>query len=391
MSVIALLGLLTLVAVYGVETVHYTRRNTEHAHDLYILTSVLSEANVALMQCFVKENSNVRLTWNETRHLCCKAIATSSVHVLERRNVLSNCQAQAAPVPTVAKTSPSQTQPRLLLLESHSVNKIPDVTNSVWSYFVWDDVILLGFWLTSHEAGQRTAFLQPLMSDDSRSFFQASINSSLALSGGMHRSMQHSINVILPELATDLKATLNLQVSIWIQLFLPPDVFVLPNDAFEDNAQWNLTMHTASGRVMSEEEAAYASPSHVVLVHVQGHVNANNVSQINFATKMHFRYPQPSKDPLKNFQIVSIMAPEVVAGQIIAVEASNNMTTTLYLQPPGHVKPTSTLDSPVILYVQVATPLASDVTFVLASTIVVSLIGAAVIWNEMRRAASRLR
>ena len=376
---------LLLATASGVETVHYSRR-AKHPHDIYILTSVLSEANIALLQCDIQ--GVTPLTWEQQREFCCNAIMTSSVHVLERSRVPQQCREQSVPVPDIsAPTTLPQRQPQLLFLQDHPVQAIPDMNQSVWSYFVWDDIILLGFWLASHDAAQKTSFLQTVADnddvDDSPIFFTGRIHSSLPVDGGMHRSMQHAVQLDLP---SAVKNAESYNVTLWFQWLLPRDVFVLPTDAFEASP-YNITMHTVPDRIISEEEAAFGSPPHAVVMELHGQL-PRGFDQIEFTSKIHFRYPQPSTDPLVTHRIVSILSPTLVAGQVTAVH-SDGTHATLQLQPPRHLRPTS--DQSLVMYARVATPQQSDLSFVLATTVLVSMVGAAVIWKETTKTAARLK
>jgi hypothetical protein len=375
----------------------YARRNDAQPHDLYILSSILSEANVALIQCYLfpsSSNTTALLTWEEERELCCQAIAKSSVHVMERARIPRECRRQGMPLPSLLPSvAHRQVQPTLVFVESHSMDEIPDLTHAQWSYSTWDDVILLGFLLSPQDAAYRTSFLQRKPShqekDDALTtsdpkYFLASMASSLPMAGGMHRAMQHVIDVELPQTTTSGETY---EISLWARFLLPPDVFMLSNDVFDDNLLWDLTLHMALGRVLSEEEPAFASPSHAVYIHIQGTApSASRTIAIEFATKIHFRYPLPSSDPAKTHQIVSLLEPEIIAGEIksspnTTASAINNST--FIWQAPGHVRSSTT-----VLYAQVATPRQSDFTFVLGTTVLVSLVGSIVVGKVTLRAAT---
>jgi hypothetical protein len=370
-------------------TYQYPRR-AEHPHDIYILTSILSEANIGVVQCYLQTNPrDLELSWEEQKQLCCKAITTSSVHVTERRLVAQHCQQFIVPVPQLPAYSStktlSQQQPKFILVEGSAKAAVPDLTQSQWSYFVWDDVIQLGFWL-SHDAEmarQKTSFLQRLddKDDNTQEFFQATLESNLPEAGGMHRSMQHRIYLDLPMASTN--AVDSCHVSFWMLLLLPPDAFILTNDAFEVSS-WKLAVHTASGRIISEEEPTFASPPHAVYIHLEGTVSNKSPVFLEFDTKVHFRYPLPSSDPTQNHRVVSVVAPELVAGELTAI-VQGHTNHTFLLQPPGHTEPVVTKHA--VLYAQVATPQQSDLNMVLATTLLVSLAGVVIIWKETLRSA----
>jgi len=199
---------------------------------------------------------------------------------------------------------------------------------------------------------------------NSTTTFVAGMHSILHETGGMHRILTSEIQVSVPQqqqhqlLQTNENSNeLNddyqqYRLSLWIRLYLPADLFINVEDVLEvvppsssmsqeqqkgdpPAAVW-LSLHTVdSDTVINEEEPAFVSPAHVVLVHVQAtskirrsdDSKGGNHWSIRFDSKVHLRYPQPISEHEKgDFVLVTMLPPQLVAGELelLSATAYNN-------------------------------------------------------------------
>jgi hypothetical protein len=103
-----------------------------------------------------------------------------------------------------------------------------------------------------------------------------SIHSDLSSSGGMHRLLRHSLEV------TGAYST------CYVFLTIPDGIFVDLDDAFEGSTGTQIVVHSAG--VCDIEQPAFVSGQHCIVFEVRDCEN----DLLNFASKLHLRYPHPS-------------------------------------------------------------------------------------------------
>jgi PIG-X / PBN1 len=178
--------------------------------------------------------------------------------------------------------------------------------------------------------------------------------STLSLDGGMHRLLEHTIEIPLHQIRQNLRRTTgpgHFYDVLVIQrltgsflLLIPSDMFMDAEDAF-DQHQWkvhlvdsmdgltttsslahpvqgnySLTLH--SHKVMDIEQPAFASPQHAVMVHLNWNATTllakdDDVPShfvLRFATKLHLRYPAPNV--LSKYTPVVLMPPLWMQGHL---------------------------------------------------------------------------
>jgi PIG-X / PBN1 len=168
----------------------------------------------------------------------------------------------------------------------------------------------------------------------------AALESSLSESGGMHRELKHRITLTIPGCDRDEedgekgKKSMTGTATIWLYMLLhiPNSLFVNVEDLFQGYSGNNNTtvtlLPTGDGSAIDQEEPAFVSPPHALLVCVE-HTTVITATtetatdEIEFATKLHVRYPAPrhssnndgpDDDNNPNFVRAILHPPWLVAG-----------------------------------------------------------------------------
>ena len=135
--------------------------------------------------------------------------------------------------------------------------------------------------------------------------FQAQfLSHSISQTGGMHRHMDHTLQITVPQGLRQWEAT------VYVLLYITSDVFVDVDDPFDTNTIHcsmaatqchvslfhptnDTTIHTPL--IIDIEQPSFVSPPHVLLVQVHVATQTYNVGtiQLHFTTKLHVRYPPP--------------------------------------------------------------------------------------------------
>jgi hypothetical protein len=355
---------------------------TSHVEDsLYVLTSVHEEARLAIVECYVLSDLP------DARESCCKAIALSELHVLPRHTVLAYCRGNLRTIPTVPDLPMTQRAPSFLLVEQEQQQHdtvVKETGRASWTRYLWDDLRQSGSYLDKNDPDAVYELTECFRLPYMKATFAADIVSELGTNGGMHRSLKHSIQVRgLPQLHPNEMHV----ISLWIMMILPQEMYVLQNEAFEiSNSMINATLYAAE--TIDEEEPSFASPSHVVFIHVQANVEESQ-PRIEFATWLHIRYLQPSvyTNTSSNPQTtttITMLAPHLVAGQVTSID-SNDHRTLMLLQFAG-------LHQHARLSATASIPLQADDVWAVLVSLTVSVLGAFAVLKQIlhRTAYERL-
>lgn len=191
--------------------------------------------------------------------------------------------------------------------------------------------------------------------------FSASLKSSLSETGGMHRLLHHSITVTCPPTTDTYKASLTML------LFVSEHVFIDVDDPFDSGNDVSFI----SKNQIDIEQPAFASPQHVVAVqiHVDERECDYSPAPIEFATKLHVRYP-----PLTSRGFLDIALPAPFLYQAWLMDSFNNKNYTLRQsswQPP--------------IETRVATGYDGDYTWVVTITILWSLVGSLMLLRSLSK------
>ena len=170
-----------------------------------------------------------------------------------------------------------------------------------------------------------------------------SLHSTLSQSGGMHRDWTQRI------VSSDGDSSY-----YYVLLYLPADVFINPEDEIPN-------IEFIDPPLIDQEEPAFASSSHAVLVKV----SCSNTCE--FTIPLHIRYPKPSSND-KRYRTLHIPSPRLFAatdGSVVVVRGSSSSS----------------------LSFQVATPPASDCNGVVIISVLAYLVGAIIMLRDMSKIA----
>jgi hypothetical protein len=283
-------------------------------------------------------------------------------------------------------------------------NEDNDPTRS-WKHFVWStEASGTGEWLVDNERRPAISILQDntnINDDDDvdDAAVNTSLRSTLSETGGMHRDFHHVLQLgnVPPECQRidTMERNNSCTFSVWISLYLPPDVFVNTEDAFSSNhPSIDFQIYTADHgkELIDQEEPAFASPWHVVLVHLQGPVGVLDAQQmhstpttmivIEWDTLLHIRYPSPVLN--RDFARMHALAPQLVDGEILqSIDATTNTTRWKMMMAPN----SNDLD-PAVLSTWLAVGREEDYPWVLGFTMVAATVGAVVMLRDISRVAS---
>jgi hypothetical protein len=164
------------------------------------------------------------------------------------------------------------------------------------------------------------------------SFFSAILSSALSETGGMHRLMHHSIAISCPHGVAG-----PFQVSITMLLFVSEHFFVDVDDPFDTFGENEFFL---SNSRIDIEQPAFASPQHVVAVQIimKERAVCNDDSQIEFATKLHVRYPPLTHEG--NLQ-VALLAPLLYQGWLTSKNINYTLTPWSSYQTPMQTRVTT--------------------------------------------------
>ncbi|KAG7341553.1 glycosylphosphatidylinositol-mannosyltransferase [Nitzschia inconspicua] len=139
-------------------------------------------------------------------------------------------------------------------------------------------------------------------------------SSALGPNGGMHRLLHHSL---------PLRSGIS---SYYLYFVVPQGMFIDIDDPLETNSkttaipipspdakcsfelyplgspQATAFLHLHAAKVCDIEQPAFVSGQHLLVWHIDA-VEGNNQNNLEFATKLHFRYPQPSNNLRQNLNL----------------------------------------------------------------------------------------
>jgi hypothetical protein len=400
---------------------------TEHLKRTWLTASLRED--FVIFQCTIQ--STLRDQGNE-RIACCDWIVETASKLPHTGDgdydaspswTASLCARHLAAVPTTSSRSsqvdePSQfatymfSYPRwtretangFFLPPSPPNNDNTDDPSHSWKRFVWStETSGTGEWLFDNERRPAISIVQDntnINDDDDvdAAVVNSSLRSTLSETGGMHRDFHHVLQLgnVPPECQRiHTESNNSCTFSVWISLYLPPDVFINTEDAFSSNhPSIDFQIYTADNgtELIDQEEPAFASPWHVVLVHVQGpvvgldaqqmHSTSAAVMVIEWDTLLHIRYPSPVVN--RDFARIHVLAPQLLDGGFLqSTDTTTNTTRWKMIMAPN-----SNDQDPAVLSTWVAVGREEDYLWVLGLTMLAATVGAAVMLRDISRVAS---
>lgn len=238
-------------------------------------------------------------------------------------------------------------------------------TAHVWTCSVWDDNAQQEIPLSNDKS-------EPTVpTDKDPTAFRAVVRSALSQSGGMHRNLRHSLRVWLPS-GVDTGT-----VDLLLLVYIPSGMFVNVYDVLDaQRSDLRLTLHTVPGAVIDEEQPEFVSPGHAVYVRIRGNVDRSTA--LEFATKVHFRYPAPVSG-VNTYTRVVLLSPTLVDGTLSATTTTaTTMIHRLHVEPePFPPQP------PISAWVSAGRE--GDLLPVLFGTVGVALVGTLVMFRSISR------
>jgi PIG-X / PBN1 len=240
--------------------------------------------------------------------------------------------------------------------------------------------------------------LNPAANLEQSSSWTASIKSNLSASGGLHRDLESYITLTPPKKSNvngSFETTGIMQVSLYVLIHLPSDLFVNVEDLFRystsSNAasSWNVTLVPPIA-VIDQEEPSFVSPAHALLVHVSARLDNDGSLgwqpeyNVSFVTKLHVRYPKPFAvvdNTSSNFRRVMLPRPELLTGAIVRRHSTGTDTCTIHV----HVCPPTMFSSPLELWI--AAGHQSEYAVVWWVTLLAAIAGALVMLKDIAAAS----
>jgi hypothetical protein len=277
-----------------------------------------------------------------------------------------------------------------------------DPSNS-WKHYVWlNEMSGTGEWMVDNERRPPISIVQDSTNDDDSILLppvtaatdttvKTSLRSTLSEKGGMHRDFHHVLQLenVPYECRTENN---NCTFSVWISLYLAADVFINTEDAFSSNSnnpKIEFQVYTADNgkELIDQEEPAFASPWHVVLVHLQGPVldenDGNATVMIEWDSLLHLRYPSPVVE--RDFARIHVLAPQLVDGFL---QSSTDTNSARYWKMEPKDEFELQHKHPAVLSTWVAVGREEDYQWILGLTMVAATVGAAVMMRDISRVAS---
>lgn len=245
---------------------------------------------------------------------CCEAINLARQDLGKSALDPVFCQSQLAAVPSslalpkLARFSLTLPTQDYVVADSAQVYEELSLTQFLWTIHIQYHE---GMQLTqkAQEAGDT---LFPLMLQPSHPTPHLSLQSNLSQTGGMHRLFHHQLQ------------TLNSAETSYIFLTIPKSMFVDLDDAIElDDDENGVFVHFAA--TCDIEQPSFTSGQHVIALEInhlgRRHSSSNVASTVSivvdFATKLHFRYPEPCQDSHQSAHLFMPLLLTKVSGQSV--------------------------------------------------------------------------
>jgi len=193
-----------------------------------------------------------------------------------------------------------------------------------WKFYAWDEASALGQWwdaavTSSLETSASTAkvlqsFTEQVLNPRGGIFGNSSIQlkGKLSENGGMHRKLHQTLRVRLPETGPTFRAIAHILV------VLPPGLFLNIEDAIETPPGSLLkqfrVLDVPPGRVIDQEEPAFVSQSHGVLLQIEFPAQEEFL-EVQWVLLLHTRYPKPLQQA--DFSLLAMIPPAVWSLQVV--------------------------------------------------------------------------
>lgn len=258
-------------------------------------------------------------------------------------------------VPNATKVSVSWFPSILPIVHAESERFVWD--NLARRYLIRDEYSVIRKWQW---------FYDDINTSDNRevSSVRVYLESELSDRGGMHRDLMHRITVEeLGEISS---------LSMIMALHIPADVFVNVDDLFRVEIHGVTVRLVTLDVVIDQEEPAFASIPHGLLVEVNIDTTAPRIFE--FITKIHIRYPMPlaSFEANSAYRLVTIPPPFLLS----ALHTSKHARTSIQIHGNSKQLP---------LQLWVAAGYQDDYQLALFITVVVAMVGAAVMLLDISR------
>jgi len=337
-----------------------------------------------LIQC-LRRNTDMYTSIKEERDACCEMIVGAAVRKMESA---AWCLQNLAQMPQLSDRDDTISHV-LLYPTRHATAKgilqppplVSTTQGSTWSnHAVWDE----RGW--SVEVVSRQA-----VSTDS--IATTTVTSTLSEAGGMHRDLHSVLEIDLPvDDNSTIAAGDSYNFTTTMLLFLPANVFINTEDCLvTKQANVTLQLQTAAGETIDQEEPAFATRPHLVLVHIQGQVATTESLTttrlvVPWTTLLHVRYPAPAAASTASYDFTAVTVPAPVFLQGTLQSHSTGMLTTTRTLVSDTNAPSHYWD-PALLTVWVATAKQDDYWCVTMLTLAAAVVGAGIMLRDIARVA----
>jgi hypothetical protein len=368
---------------------------------------------------------------------CCQAIRRASFHFLPdslSMELSQVCNASLAEVPAVSASDSSALQsgqskqdsalqPRYALQFARHVPTVtsfvvppppPSTANGQWYHFVWDETASKGQWLTNPddatmESSGSPSQDKPLHKEDHglfsywpfkhshephilsqashahKSTLDAHLDSKLSSYGGMHRTMQHTLNMSWQADSDENQSIY--EFSVDVMMHISSDAYINLEDAIgadvhltskgqnlldNHNNRVKIDLVTPPGSTINIEEPAFASPQHTVLMRITGQVESVTNIVLSYKSHLDLRYPLPIGRSSGNYRQIHILPPTLVHAQVNGSAVQEWRRSSPWPQEPT-------------LSTFVSCGRILDLWYVLGTSVLVSLVGASIMLLDVMR------
>jgi hypothetical protein len=237
--------------------------------------------------------------------------------------------------------------------------------------YLWDDHLREGSW-------------QSHVDDElARADESYSLEGSLSASGGMHRTLHQRLHLA----PTSVPANNQSRGVVEVLVVLPPALFLNVEEAVQVLAPGNVQVRRVwSPAVIDQEEPAFVSPSHAVLLELDFFLETTGDDAMTTTTRttvvewnllLHVRYPSPLPQGA-DFGLVAVLSPVVWSLHVggVALTSPRPWHTTIM----GNKEP---------LYLWVAAGRREHLGITVAVTVAAALVGALVMLRAIVQTAAR--
>lgn len=241
---------------------------------------------------------------------------------------------------------------------------------------------------------------------DDQDRWSVHLESELSELGGMHRDLRHRITIKTASrsnIKEEHNSSSTAKISMIMALHILSDLFVNVEDLFRfETSGISAELVPTENVIIDQEEPAFVSPPHGLLVHVTveqsavaaaAAIAAATTATFEFVTMLHVRYPLPfSANETDSFRLVVLPPPRLLIATLVwgdrDPDADVMYENVHILFSPPNSAPHQQQDQRRLLSLWVAAGHQADYQFTLGITLLTAVVGAIIMLRDISRVAS---